>query len=53
MPNIRAVRVISELRRLSEFGRYETGVHRPTYSAEDMAAATQKFPRMEDVGGRG
>jgi N-carbamoyl-L-amino-acid hydrolase len=26
------------LRRLAEFGRYKTGVHRPTYSAEDVAS---------------
>jgi N-carbamoyl-L-amino-acid hydrolase len=38
MANIQAARLIGNLHRLSEFGRYKTGVHRPSYSAEDMAA---------------
>src|ERR1700687_5609964 len=39
-------RVIADLRRLAEFGHYRTGVHRPTYSAEDVASRawlTEKF----------
>jgi N-carbamoyl-L-amino-acid hydrolase len=50
MPNIQAARLIMELRRLSEFGRYETGVHRPTYSAEDMAARHWLVERMTEAG---
>ncbi|MBV8890052.1 MAG: hydantoinase/carbamoylase family amidase [Alphaproteobacteria bacterium] len=38
MPRIDANRVLADLRRLAEFGRYETGVHRPTYSPVDMEA---------------
>jgi N-carbamoyl-L-amino-acid hydrolase len=38
MPRIDGARVIADLRRLAEFGRYKTGVHRPTYSAEDVAS---------------
>ncbi|MGE5270398.1 MAG: hydantoinase/carbamoylase family amidase [Thiohalocapsa sp.] len=38
MPSIDGDRVIGDLKRLAEFGRYKSGVHRPTYSAEDMAA---------------
>jgi beta-ureidopropionase / N-carbamoyl-L-amino-acid hydrolase len=50
MPDIRAVRLISDLRRLSEFGRYKTGVHRLTYSAEDMVARHWLVERMEEAG---
>jgi len=50
MPNIQAARLIGNLRRLSEFGRYKTGVHRPTYSAEDMAARYWLVERMEEAG---
>ncbi len=38
MPRIDGARVIADLKRLAEFGRYKTGVHRPTYSAEDIAS---------------
>jgi beta-ureidopropionase / N-carbamoyl-L-amino-acid hydrolase len=50
MPNIEAERLIGDLRRLSKFGRYKTGVHRPTYSAEDMAARHWLVERMEQAG---
>ena len=36
MPTIDGERVIADLRRLAEFGRYKTGVHRPTYSPVDV-----------------
>src|SRR6266852_8409092 len=38
MPRIDGGRVIADLKRLAEFGRYKTGVHRPTYSPEDVAS---------------
>jgi len=38
MPRIDGARLISDLRRLAEFGRYETGVDRPTYSEADLAS---------------
>jgi N-carbamoyl-L-amino-acid hydrolase len=38
MPKTDGARVIADLKRLAEFGRYKTGVHRPTYSAEDVAS---------------
>jgi len=38
MPKTDGGRVVADLRRLAEFGRYKTGVHRPTYSAEDVAS---------------
>lgn len=38
MPKIDGARVVADLKRLAEFGRYETGVDRPTYSAVDVAS---------------
>ena len=38
MPQTHGERVIADLKRLSDFGRYKTGVHRPTYSKEDLAS---------------
>ena len=38
MPRTDGGRVVAELKRLADFGRYKTGVHRPTYSAEDVAS---------------
>jgi N-carbamoyl-L-amino-acid hydrolase len=36
MPRIDGARVVADLKRLAEFGRYKTGVHRPTYSPVDV-----------------
>src|SRR5215467_7968931 len=36
MPKINGDRVIADLKRLAEFGRYKSGVHRPTYSPADV-----------------
>ena len=38
MPKIDGARVLADLKRLAEFGRYKTGVHRPTYSPDDVAS---------------
>jgi beta-ureidopropionase / N-carbamoyl-L-amino-acid hydrolase len=38
MPTTDGARVLADLRRLAEFGRYKTGVHRPTYSPKDVAS---------------
>ena len=38
MPKTDGERVIADLRRLAAFGRYKSGVHRPTYSADDIAS---------------
>ena len=35
---IRPDRLLGDLRALAEIGKFETGVHRPAFSAEDMAA---------------
>jgi N-carbamoyl-L-amino-acid hydrolase len=38
MPKTDGARVVADLKRLAEFGRYKTGVHRPTYSPDDVAS---------------
>jgi N-carbamoyl-L-amino-acid hydrolase len=38
VPKTDGARVIADLRRLAEFGCYKSGVHRPTYSADDTAS---------------
>jgi beta-ureidopropionase / N-carbamoyl-L-amino-acid hydrolase len=46
MPKIDGDRVIADLKRLAEFGRYKTGAHRPTYSPVDVESRhwlAQKF----------
>ena len=50
MPTIDPDRVMGDLRRLAEFGKYKTGVHRPTYSSDDMAARHWLAGRMADAG---
>jgi len=50
MPEIDAARLLGDLRRLAEFGRYKTGVHRPTYSPEDVAARAWLAERMTEAG---
>ncbi|MGH6799293.1 MAG: Zn-dependent hydrolase, partial [Roseiarcus sp.] len=43
-------RLLGDLRKLAEFGSYKTGVHRPTYSTEDMAARHWLAERMKAAG---
>jgi beta-ureidopropionase / N-carbamoyl-L-amino-acid hydrolase len=50
MPEINGARLIADLRRLAEFGKYKTGVHRPTYTTEDMAARRWLMDRMAEAG---
>ena len=48
MPTIDGQRVVADLKRLAEFGRYKTGVHRPTYSPVDVESRhwlAEKVPR--------
>lgn len=45
-----AARVLSDLHRLRDFGRYQTGVHRPSLSAEHNAACTWFAGRMVEAG---
>jgi beta-ureidopropionase / N-carbamoyl-L-amino-acid hydrolase len=50
MPTIDAGRTIADLRRLATFGAYKTGVHRPTYSPQDVAARHWIAERMREAG---
>src|SRR5436305_5277020 len=38
MPAIKPDRLLGDLTKLRSFGTYKTGVHRPTFSPEDIAA---------------
>jgi N-carbamoyl-L-amino-acid hydrolase len=50
MPKIDGARVLGDLKRLAEFGRYETGVHRPTYSAVDVASRQWLAGKFAEAG---
>jgi N-carbamoyl-L-amino-acid hydrolase len=50
MPKTDGERVIAELKRLAEFGRYKSGVHRPTYSAEDVASRHWLAEKFAEAG---
>src|SRR5712691_7467351 len=50
MPRIDGERVVADLRRLAEFGRYKTGVHRPTYSADDVASRQWLADKFAEAG---
>lgn len=47
---IRPERLLADLHRLRTFGAYRTGVHRPTYSPDDMAARRWLVTRMQEAG---
>src|SRR5260370_29906222 len=50
MPRTDGERVVADLKRLAEFGRYKTGVHRPTYSAEDAASRQWLADQFAEAG---
>jgi N-carbamoyl-L-amino-acid hydrolase len=50
MPKINGPRLIADLRRLAEFGAYKTGVHRPTYTPQDMAARRWLIAKLGEAG---
>lgn len=50
MIQIQAERLLSDLRTLAGFGAYKTGVHRPTYSSDDIAARRWLMTRMQAAG---
>lgn len=50
MIEINPDRLLADLRRLAEFGAYKTGVHRPTYSPQDLAARVWLVEQMRDAG---
>src|SRR5215831_12525395 len=50
MPKIDGARVVADLKRLAEFGRYQTGVHRPTYSPVDVASRHWLAEQLREAG---
>ena len=50
MPRIDGSRLLKDLRRVAEFGAYKTGVHRPTYSPQDVEARTWVADRLREAG---
>jgi len=50
MPAIDGQRVVADLKRLAEFGRYKTGVHRPTYSPVDVESRHWLAGKLRDAG---
>jgi beta-ureidopropionase / N-carbamoyl-L-amino-acid hydrolase len=50
MPTIDPDRILGDLRELARFGAYRTGVHRPTFSEDDVAARRWFQSRLEEAG---
>ena len=50
MPTTDGQRVVSNLKRLADFGRYKTGVHRPTYSPVDVESRHWLADRFREAG---
>jgi beta-ureidopropionase / N-carbamoyl-L-amino-acid hydrolase len=50
MPTIDAARLLKDLRDLARIGAYKTGVHRPTYSSDDMIARHWLATRLTEAG---
>jgi len=50
MPMIDGQRVVSDLKRLADFGRYKTGVHRPTYSPVDVESRHWLAEKLGEAG---
>src|SRR5690349_5441328 len=49
-PKINPDRLLSDLRGVAEFGRYKTGVHRPTCSPQDIEARRWLAAKLTDAG---
>lgn len=47
---INPARLLSDLHKLASFGAYKTGVHRPTFSPQDMAARAWIMQQMTGAG---
>jgi beta-ureidopropionase / N-carbamoyl-L-amino-acid hydrolase len=50
MPTINPARLMGDLRRLAEFGRYKSGVHRPTLTPDDVASRHWLAGRLAEAG---
>ena len=52
MPQINGDRLLADLRRLAEFGAYKSGVHRPTFSPQDIEARRWLAGRFTEAGSK-
>ncbi len=50
MPRINGDRLLADLRHIANFGRYETGVHRPHLSPQDVESRHWLAARMKEAG---
>ena len=50
MPKINGERLLGDLRRIADFGRYQTGVHRPHLSPQDVESRHWLAERMKEAG---
>jgi N-carbamoyl-L-amino-acid hydrolase len=50
MPRIDPDRLLGDLHRIAEFGRYQTGVHRPHLSPQDVESRHWLAERMKEAG---
>jgi N-carbamoyl-L-amino-acid hydrolase len=50
MPKINGDRLLADLRRIADFGRYQTGVHRPHLSPQDVESRHWLMGRMKEAG---
>jgi N-carbamoyl-L-amino-acid hydrolase len=50
MPRINGERLLGDLRRIADFGRYQTGVHRPHLSPQDVESRRWLAARMKEAG---
>src|SRR4051812_44355480 len=50
MPKTDGARVVADLKRLADFGRYKSGVHRPTYSPDDVASRQWLAEKFAEAG---
>ena len=50
MPEIDPARLLGDLRALATFGAYKTGVHRPTFSPQDVEARHWFAGRLAEAG---
>ncbi|HVZ09724.1 Zn-dependent hydrolase [Rhodopila sp.] len=50
MPQIDATRLLKDLYAVREIGRYKTGVHRPTFSPQDVEARHWLVGRLREAG---
>jgi N-carbamoyl-L-amino-acid hydrolase len=50
MPQINGARLLTDLRSLAKFGAYKSGVHRPTFSPQDIEARRWLAGRFTEAG---